>query len=123
MACPVQTCENFLQLAKRQYYNSTVVHRVIPDFMIQVCDCLAASVLQGAAEPQALAMHHTTVAACRWGIPLGQAGVESLHGGASSRTVSQCSQSPLLPEHAASVDLKHGLQRSHRRCITQALAS
>eukprot|EP00891_Asterochloris_glomerata_P009691 jgi/Astpho2/9691/Aster-03683 len=32
------TCENFLQLAKRQYYNSTVVHRVIPDFMIQMGD-------------------------------------------------------------------------------------
>lgn len=33
-----KTCENFLQLAKRQYYNSTVVHRVIPDFMIQMGD-------------------------------------------------------------------------------------
>ena len=123
MACPVQTCENFLQLAKRQYYNSTIVHRVIPDFMIQVCDCLAASFLQAAAQPQALAKHHMTVAACRWGIPLGRAGVESLHGGASLRMVSQCSQTLLLPEHAVIFSLERGLQRSRRRCITQALAS
>ena len=111
-----KTCENFLQLAKRQYYNSTIVHRVIPDFMIQVCDCLAASFFQ------AWAKHHTTGAACRWGTPLGQAGVESLHGGASLRTVSYCSQS-LLPQHAAIADLERGLQRSRRRCTTQAPAS
>ncbi len=35
----------------------------------------------------------------------------------------QCSQSPLLPEYAAEVDTELGLQRSRRRCITQALAS
>ncbi|KAI9207908.1 cyclophilin-like protein [Polychytrium aggregatum] len=30
-----KTCENFFQLAKRGYYNSTKFHRVIADFMIQ----------------------------------------------------------------------------------------
>ena len=119
----MQTCDNFLQLAKRQYYNSTVVHRVIPEFMIQVCNCLAALFSQAAAQIQAVGKHHMTVAACRWGIPLGLAGVGSLPGGASLRTVSQCSQSMLLPESAANIDSEHGLQRSHRRCITQALAS
>ena len=30
-----RTCNNFATLAKRQYYNGTIFHRVIPDFMIQ----------------------------------------------------------------------------------------
>ncbi|KAI9098903.1 cyclophilin-like domain-containing protein [Phlyctochytrium arcticum] len=30
-----KSCENFYQLAKRGYYNSTKFHRIIPDFMIQ----------------------------------------------------------------------------------------
>ncbi|BGP30219.1 Peptidyl-prolyl cis-trans isomerase-like 1 [Rhodotorula toruloides] len=30
-----RTCRNFLELSKRGYYNSTVFHRVIADFMIQ----------------------------------------------------------------------------------------
>lgn len=30
-----KTCENFLGLAGRKYYNGTVFHRVIPNFMIQ----------------------------------------------------------------------------------------
>ncbi|CAK3958115.1 Peptidyl-prolyl cis-trans isomerase-like 1 [Lecanosticta acicola] len=30
-----KTCQNFATLAGRNYYNDTVFHRVIPDFMIQ----------------------------------------------------------------------------------------
>ncbi|KAJ3316050.1 heme binding [Boothiomyces sp. JEL0838] len=30
-----KTCENFYQLAKQGYYNDTIFHRVIKDFMIQ----------------------------------------------------------------------------------------
>ncbi|CAH7666557.1 peptidylprolyl isomerase [Phakopsora pachyrhizi] len=30
-----KTCENFSQLAERGYYNSTIFHRVIADFMAQ----------------------------------------------------------------------------------------
>ncbi|KAA8911575.1 hypothetical protein TRICI_003779 [Trichomonascus ciferrii] len=30
-----RTCENFRQLAKRGYYDGTVFHRVIADFMVQ----------------------------------------------------------------------------------------
>ncbi|CAD6896769.1 unnamed protein product [Tilletia controversa] len=30
-----RTCANFYQLAKRGYYNGTIFHRIIPDFMIQ----------------------------------------------------------------------------------------
>ncbi|GAA5951824.1 hypothetical protein JCM8115_005250 [Rhodotorula mucilaginosa] len=30
-----QTCRNFIELANRGYYNGTVFHRIIPDFMIQ----------------------------------------------------------------------------------------
>ncbi|KAL8387127.1 hypothetical protein RB595_010137 [Gaeumannomyces hyphopodioides] len=30
-----KTCENFSQLARRGYYDGTIFHRVIPDFMIQ----------------------------------------------------------------------------------------
>jgi peptidyl-prolyl cis-trans isomerase-like 1 len=30
-----RTCQNFTQLAARNYYNGTVFHRIIPDFMIQ----------------------------------------------------------------------------------------
>ena len=30
-----KTCNNFTTLASRNYYNSTVFHRIIPDFMIQ----------------------------------------------------------------------------------------
>ncbi|EME49161.1 hypothetical protein DOTSEDRAFT_40399 [Dothistroma septosporum NZE10] len=30
-----KTCQNFLTLAQRQYYNGTIFHRIIPDFMIQ----------------------------------------------------------------------------------------
>lgn len=29
------TCRNFAELARRGYYNNTVFHRIIPDFMIQ----------------------------------------------------------------------------------------
>lgn len=29
------TCRNFAELARRGYYNNTVFHRVIQDFMIQ----------------------------------------------------------------------------------------
>ncbi len=29
------TCRNFLELAKMGYYNDTIFHRVIKDFMIQ----------------------------------------------------------------------------------------
>ncbi|KAK3056940.1 Peptidyl-prolyl cis-trans isomerase-like 1 [Extremus antarcticus] len=30
-----KTCQNFAQLASRKYYDGTIFHRVIPDFMIQ----------------------------------------------------------------------------------------
>ena len=30
-----KTCENFATLASRNYYNGTIFHRIIPDFMIQ----------------------------------------------------------------------------------------
>ncbi|OMJ14148.1 Peptidyl-prolyl cis-trans isomerase-like 1 [Smittium culicis] len=30
-----RTCRNFYELAKRGYYNDTVFHRIISDFMIQ----------------------------------------------------------------------------------------
>ncbi|KAK3673097.1 Peptidyl-prolyl cis-trans isomerase-like 1 [Recurvomyces mirabilis] len=30
-----KTCQNFSTLAARNYYNGTVFHRIIPDFMIQ----------------------------------------------------------------------------------------
>ncbi|VDP52522.1 unnamed protein product [Soboliphyme baturini] len=30
-----RTCRNFSELAHRGYYNNTVFHRIIPDFMIQ----------------------------------------------------------------------------------------
>lgn len=29
------TCRNFAELAKRGYYDGTIFHRIIPDFMIQ----------------------------------------------------------------------------------------
>lgn len=32
--CP-NTCRNFAELARRGYYNNTIFHRIIPDFMIQ----------------------------------------------------------------------------------------
>lgn len=32
---PNQTCQNFATLASRNYYNNTVFHRIIPNFMIQ----------------------------------------------------------------------------------------
>jgi len=30
-----KTCQNFSTLASRNYYNGTIFHRVIPDFMVQ----------------------------------------------------------------------------------------
>ncbi|EPQ26489.1 uncharacterized protein PFL1_05811 [Pseudozyma flocculosa PF-1] len=30
-----KTCQNFYKLAERGYYNGTIFHRIIPDFMIQ----------------------------------------------------------------------------------------
>ncbi|KXH29373.1 cyclophilin type peptidyl-prolyl cis-trans isomerase/CLD [Colletotrichum simmondsii] len=33
-----KTCTNFATLAKRGYYNSTVIHRIIPNFMVQAGD-------------------------------------------------------------------------------------
>ncbi|KXT01399.1 hypothetical protein AC579_282 [Pseudocercospora musae] len=30
-----KTCQNFTMLASRNYYNNTIFHRIIPDFMIQ----------------------------------------------------------------------------------------
>lgn len=30
-----KTCRNFAELAHRGYYNQTIIHRIIPDFMIQ----------------------------------------------------------------------------------------
>ncbi|KAK9236588.1 cyclophilin-like domain-containing protein [Lipomyces kononenkoae] len=29
------TCKNFYELARRGYYNGTIFHRIIPDFMVQ----------------------------------------------------------------------------------------
>ncbi|THH20908.1 hypothetical protein EW146_g563 [Bondarzewia mesenterica] len=34
-AVPLQACKNFAELAKRGYYNGTVFHRIISDFMVQ----------------------------------------------------------------------------------------
>jgi peptidyl-prolyl cis-trans isomerase-like 1 len=33
-----QTCQNFSTLAQRGYYNNLLVHRIIPNFMIQTGD-------------------------------------------------------------------------------------
>ena len=33
-----QTCKNFASLAQRGYYNNVIVHRIIPNFMIQTGD-------------------------------------------------------------------------------------
>ncbi|KAI4092834.1 MAG: hypothetical protein LQ344_003199 [Seirophora lacunosa] len=33
-----KTCTNFATLAQRNYYNNTVIHRIIPNFMIQAGD-------------------------------------------------------------------------------------
>ncbi|EIE25947.1 cyclophilin-type peptidyl-prolyl cis-trans isomerase [Coccomyxa subellipsoidea C-169] len=33
-----RTCKNFLELSRRGYYNNTVMHRIIKDFMIQAGD-------------------------------------------------------------------------------------
>jgi peptidyl-prolyl cis-trans isomerase-like 1 len=33
-----KTCENFIGLVKQKYYDDTIVHRVIPDFMVQMGD-------------------------------------------------------------------------------------
>ncbi len=30
-----KTCKNFAELSRRGYYNRTIFHRIIPDFMIQ----------------------------------------------------------------------------------------
>lgn len=30
-----KTCQNFSTLASRSYYNNTIFHRIIPDFMVQ----------------------------------------------------------------------------------------
>ena len=30
-----KTCQNFMELAKRGYYDNVIFHRIIPDFMIQ----------------------------------------------------------------------------------------
>ncbi|KAJ3380380.1 heme binding [Lobulomyces angularis] len=30
-----KTCKNFFELARKGYYNKTIFHRIIPDFMIQ----------------------------------------------------------------------------------------
>ena len=30
-----KTCQNFLELAKRGYYDNVIFHRIIPDFMVQ----------------------------------------------------------------------------------------
>ncbi|VDO23562.1 unnamed protein product, partial [Brugia timori] len=30
-----RTCKNFAELARRGYYNGTIFHRIIADFMIQ----------------------------------------------------------------------------------------
>lgn len=31
-----KTCQNFTTLAERNYYDGTIFHRIIPNFMIQV---------------------------------------------------------------------------------------
>ncbi|KAJ0346437.1 hypothetical protein COL154_006085 [Colletotrichum chrysophilum] len=33
-----KTCTNFATLTKRGYYNSTIIHRIIPNFMVQAGD-------------------------------------------------------------------------------------
>ncbi|ORY67343.1 cyclophilin-like domain-containing protein [Pseudomassariella vexata] len=33
-----RTCQNFLELTKRSYYDNIVIHRIIPNFMIQTGD-------------------------------------------------------------------------------------
>ncbi|CAK0773190.1 hypothetical protein CVIRNUC_004039 [Coccomyxa viridis] len=33
-----RTCKNFVELARRGYYNGTIAHRIISDFMIQLGD-------------------------------------------------------------------------------------
>ncbi|KAL8648077.1 MAG: hypothetical protein Q9210_005198 [Variospora velana] len=33
-----KTCTNFTTLAQRNYYNNTLIHRIIPNFMIQAGD-------------------------------------------------------------------------------------
>lgn len=35
--CP-KTCDNIYQLAKQGYYDNTIIHRVVSDFMIQMGD-------------------------------------------------------------------------------------
>ena len=30
-----KTCRNFAELAQRGYYNNSILHRIIPDFMVQ----------------------------------------------------------------------------------------
>lgn len=30
-----KTCQNFAELARKNYYNGTIFHRVISDFMVQ----------------------------------------------------------------------------------------
>jgi hypothetical protein len=37
--CP-QTVHNFVLLAQRGEYDGTIFHRVIPEFMMQVCVCV-----------------------------------------------------------------------------------
>lgn len=33
-----KTCKNFEELARRGYYDGTILHRIIPDFMVQCGD-------------------------------------------------------------------------------------
>ena len=33
-----KTCKNFSELCKKQYYNNTIFHRIIPGFMVQAGD-------------------------------------------------------------------------------------
>jgi peptidyl-prolyl cis-trans isomerase-like 1 len=33
-----KTCKNFAELARRGYYDNTIFHRIIPDFMVQAGD-------------------------------------------------------------------------------------
>ena len=30
-----KTCQNFAELSRKGYYNKTIFHRIIPDFMVQ----------------------------------------------------------------------------------------
>jgi peptidyl-prolyl cis-trans isomerase-like 1 len=30
-----RTCKNFAELARRGYYNGTIFHRIVPDFIVQ----------------------------------------------------------------------------------------